>query len=149
VTRTDHPASRLRRAGRLLVVVAAALALLSACTPEQQSIYDQVNAARTGAGLATLAPSPHAMDKAQAWAEHLARTGTLEHSSLSDGMPEGWRRLGENVGRGPSVAAVEQGFLDSPHHRDNVLDDAFNWVGTGSAMAADGTVYVVEVFATY
>ena len=36
--------------------------------------------------------------KAQAWAEHLARIGRLEHSNLSAGISYRWRSLGENVG---------------------------------------------------
>jgi uncharacterized protein YkwD len=64
-------------------------------------------------------------------------------------MPPGWTKLGENVGRGPSIDAVYDGFLQSPAHRANLLDSAFNWVGTGTAVAADGTVYVVQVFARY
>ena len=44
--------------------------------------------------------------KAQAWAAHMAATGCLCHSNLTDGVSVGWRKLGENVGRGPSVAVA-------------------------------------------
>jgi uncharacterized protein YkwD len=138
---------------RLLAIAAATLAalliVLTGCTPEQQAVLDRINATRVESGLPQVLASPHAMDKAQAWANELARTGTLSHSTLSDGMPPGWTKLGENVGRGPSIDAVYDGFLQSPAHRANLLDSAFNWVGTGTAVAADGTVYVVQVFARY
>jgi uncharacterized protein YkwD len=146
-------ATRTRnRTGRLAIVavVLAALAVvLSGCTPEQQAVLDRINATRNDAKLTQLLGSPHAMDKAQAWAEHLAQTGSLAHSNLTDGMPEGWTKLGENVGRGSSIDAVYDGFLRSPAHRANLVDPDYNWVGTGTAVAADGTVYVVEVFARY
>ena len=57
--------------------------------------------------------------------------------------------LGENVGHGPSVAAIEQAFMNSPGHRANILNPEFNWAGTGVSVAADGTVYLVQVFARY
>jgi uncharacterized protein YkwD len=112
-------------------------------------VLDMVNAERSAAGLHTLLPSPHAMAKAQAWADELARSGSLRHSNLRDGMPPGFQILGENVGRGGSIEAVQQGFLNSPAHKANLLDRRFDWAGTGHAVAADGTVYVVQVFAKY
>jgi uncharacterized protein YkwD len=132
-----------------VLAVATLFVLLTACTPEQQAILDKVNATRQDAGLGALLPSPHAMDKAQAWAGQLAQSGHLAHSTLADGMPSGWSKLGENVGRGPSLDAVMQGFLDSPAHRANLLDPAYNWVGTGVSSTPDGTVVVVQVFARY
>jgi uncharacterized protein YkwD len=150
VTRTiDAPRRSRRRPALALVAILAFLVALTGCTPEQQATLDQINAARTQAGVPTVLPSPHAMDKAQAWANQLAGVGSLSHSSLTDGMPEGWRMLGENVGMGPSIEAVFQGFLQSPKHRANLLNGSFNWAGTGVAIAADGTVYVVQVFARY
>jgi uncharacterized protein YkwD len=133
----------------LVPAVAALLLLLTGCTPEQQAVFDKVNASRAQAGMGALLPSPDAMNKAQAWADHIAQSGALAHSTLAAGMPEGWTKLGENVGRGPSIDAVYQGFLDSPGHRANLLDPTFNWVGTGVAISPDGTVVVVQVFARY
>jgi uncharacterized protein YkwD len=150
VTRSPEATRRLRpRSAFAVVALAATLWLLVGCTPEQQAVLDQVNAHRTNAGVSTLLPSPDAMVKAQAWADQLVRNGGLSHSALSSGMPAGWTKLGENVGRGPSIEAVMQGFLQSPGHRANLLDPAFNWVGTGVSVAPDGTVYVVQVFARY
>jgi uncharacterized protein YkwD len=133
----------------LVPAVAAFVLFLTGCTPEQQAVLEKVNASRSQAGVGELLPSPDAMNKAQAWADQLAQSGAPAHSSLSDGMPEGWTKLGENVGRGPSIDAVYQGFLDSPGHRSNLLDPAFNWVGTGVAVSPNGTVIVVQVFARY
>lgn len=133
----------------LVALLCGVIALAAACTPEQQAILEQVNANRANAAAPALLASPHAMDKAQAWAEELARRGVLEHSSLADGMPGGWVRLAENVGRGPSIEAVQGQFLLSPSHRANMLDAGYQWLGTGHAVGADGLIYVVEVFAQY
>lgn len=123
--------------------------LLSACSPAQLSALETINNTRAARGLSVLTPSPHAMDKAQAWAEHLAAEHNLKHSNVTDGMPDGWRRLGENVGSGPDVGAIFAALLLSPSHRANLVDPRWNWAGTGVASASDGTVYVVQVFALY
>lgn len=119
------------------------------CTPEQTNAYDRINVIRAENGLPTLLPSPQAMVKAQAWAEHLAGTGVLEHSSLWDGMPEGGFAMGENVGQGPSVEAVNAAFLKSPKHRANLLDPQWNWAGTGIARSPNGTLFIVQLFCHY
>jgi uncharacterized protein YkwD len=145
----DATRRRTRRPALAVLAIIAVALMLTGCTPEQQAVLDQINASRAQAGVPTLLPSPHAMDKAQAWADELARNGSLSHSNLPDGMPEGWMTLGENVGKGPSLDAVFQGFLQSPRHRANLLNGSFNWGGTGVAIGADGTVFVVQVFAKY
>jgi uncharacterized protein YkwD len=131
------------------LLLAAALLLLSACSPQQTQALGLVNDARSTAGVHELLPSPHAMAKAQAWAEHLAATGRLAHSELRAEMPDGFLLLAENVGRGPSMEAIHQAFMGSAAHRSNLLDRRFQWAGTGHAVATDGTVYVVQVFARY
>jgi uncharacterized protein YkwD len=123
--------------------------LLAACTPEQQHTIDLVNASRSTAGLPTLLPRGDAIDKAQAWAEHMAANGAIGHSDLPAGMINDWKALGENVGVGPSIDAVQEAFLASPAHRANILDPRYNSLGTGVAVGADGRTYVVQVFAQY
>jgi uncharacterized protein YkwD len=130
-------------------VLGVVMLICIGCTPEQMAAADAVNANRREAALGELLVSPALIDKAQAWADDLARRHTLEHSTLSDGAPEGWLKLGENVGSGPSIEAIQQGFMASPAHRANVLDPQFNWIGTGVATADDGTVFVVQVFGHY
>ena len=84
--------------------------------------------------------------KAQAWAAHMAATGCLCHSNLTDGVSVGWSKLGENVGRGPSVASLHAAFIDVPGAlRQHDRPDA----SSGSASAsrtAGGQMWVAEVF---
>lgn len=145
---SPHPARRrtpLLTFGLLLV----ALLGLSACSPAQNAVLDDINATRAEHGLPALLPSPHAMTKAQAWAEHLVELDGLEHSDLAEDMPDGWRRLGENVGYGPDDGRIHAGFLDSPGHRANILDPEYNWAGTGHAVSPNGRTFIVHLFATY
>jgi hypothetical protein len=53
--------------------------------------------------------------------------------------------IGENVGMGGAVGQVNDAFMNSPHHRDNILDTGFNQVGIG-VIVSGGTVYVTEDF---
>lgn len=110
------PLPRSRRRP-LLVAVAllATLTLLTGClAPGQQSVLDEMNADRRANGYSSLAIQADAQAKAQAWAERLARENRLYHSKLSDGIRTKWCSLGENVGYGPSVAAVQDGYMKSP-----------------------------------
>lgn len=132
-----------------MALVATVMLLVAACSPEQMAVLDRINATRSANGVGTLVANPTAMNKAQAWAEHLAARGSLAHSVLSHDVSPGWVRLAENVGRGPSVEAVQAGFVNSALHRSNLLYPGWNSAGTGIAIAADGTVYVVQVFLQY
>ena len=83
--------------------------------------------------------------KAEAWAQHMADTGCLCHSNLPDGVTVGWRKLGENIGRGPDLASIHQALVHSPPHYANMVDPAFHWIGVGIAYGG-GQMYVAEVF---
>ncbi len=126
-----------------------AILVMSSCSPEQQTTLDLINETRTDAGLPAVQAHLALMNKAQAWAELLASENGLRHSNLPDGVTGNWQRIGENVGRGPSIAAIHEAYLASSGHRANILDPTFNFAGTGYAVAADGTVYTVQVFARY
>ncbi len=137
---------------RLLVlplITLLAAFTLTACTPEQQATIDLINQSRVDNGLPELQIHLSLLDKAQAWAELLASEGGLRHSNLPDGVTGNWTRLGENVGRGPSIEAVHEAYMASTGHRANILDPNFNFVGSGHAIGADGAVYTVHVFARY
>jgi uncharacterized protein YkwD len=127
----------------------AAALLLSSCSAEQLDAFQRINHDRTAHGLIGLSIQDSLMKKAQGWANHLAAHGTLQHSNVAEGADPGWWMLGENVGSGPSVEAIEAAFMNSPGHRANILNTEYNWAGAGVAVAGNGTVYVVQVFGKY
>ncbi|MCH7789750.1 MAG: CAP domain-containing protein [Acidobacteria bacterium] len=139
-----------RRVLSILLVVIAAL-VLSACTPQQETAMDLVNATRAEHGLDPLYPHHGAMQKAQAWAEELAsRDGhQLDHSKLSNGIAGDWLKIGENVGYGGSIEIVQNAYMKSPGHRANILDPSFNFMGVGVVERQDGFVFTVQVFVRY
>lgn len=57
-----------------------------------------------------------------------------------------WQTWGENVGYTPrDVSSIQQAFMDSPPHRENILNRAFRQVAIG-AVRVDGTLWVTIFF---
>ncbi len=135
----------------LLVTVAATVALgtgqaAQAADPGSQAAFvNGINGVRNSRGMGGLTPHPVLTAKAEAWAQHMADSGCLCHSNLPDGVTVGWRKLGENIGRGPNVATIHSALVNSPLHYANMVDGSFQWVGVGVAYGG-GQMYVAEVF---
>lgn len=124
-------------------------------------LHAAANAARRDAALAPLAWDVGLAAAARGHAAELARRGVLDHAgerpetrTLADrlvGVGVPYTAIGENLafetGSADPVAVVVDGWLASPPHRANLLNDAFDRVGYGSARAADGGRYLVQVFA--
>jgi uncharacterized protein YkwD len=145
--------SPTRKLAALGLALVATVGLLSGClSSDQQTAQSLLNADRTANGVATLTDYAAADAKAQAWAEQLAKDPSnppvLTHSNLADGYQAGtWCHLGENVGAGPSIEAIEPAFMASPLHRANILNPDYDHVGTGVAKnATSGYVFVVQEF---
>ena len=140
-----------RRSGRrpaflaVVALVAVAMLLTSCLSNNQAKTMSQLNGDRNRYGMPSLSPLSQSVNKAQAWADHLASIGYLAHSTLSSSYSVRWCALGENVGYGPYTPNVEQAFMGSTAHRDNILSGAWNHAGTGVARRGN-TVYVVQEF---
>jgi hypothetical protein len=118
----------------------------SASDPAAEADFvGRINALRASQGVGQLQMHSVLTAKAQAWAAHMAATGCLCHSNLTDGITVDWSKLGENVGRGPSVASLQAAFTASPEHFANMVDPRFQWVGIGVAYGG-GQMWVSEVF---
>jgi uncharacterized protein YkwD len=138
---------RIPRLAGAATVLVASLLLLSACfgSAGQQEAFVAMNNDRAAASVGPVIPHGELIAKAQAWADKLSRDGRLSHSTLSAGVPGCWRSLGENVGYGSSVGGVEDAFMNSSAHKNNILNGAFQYAGTGVAWNGS-RVYVVQVF---
>jgi uncharacterized protein YkwD len=158
---TAAPASTGRRAPRtrrllsafgLLAVLALLSGVLTSCettNEDRAAVIDSINASRAQAGLGALRQNATLDAKADAWASRLRDECNIFHSNLADGAPPEWRKLGENVGRGGSIAQVHTAYLNSPGHRANILDPSYNQVGAGAVWGTCNgytTVFTVQVF---
>lgn len=146
--RPGRPRRSRRVVGCSALLVAGAI-LLAGCWGEaQQYDGDLVNGYRRSNGRATLAFDQAAMDKAQAWTEHMAWTGVLEHtgggSNVDTRGVSGWCGYYENVGYGASTAAVHDAFVRSSAHRANMLSPSHR-LGTG-VVRNGSLVWVTEIY---
>ena len=107
-----------------------------------------VNEARADKGLGALEVDEGLIDAARDWTKEMVEANALAHADdITLGVPPGWTKAGENVGRGESVAGLMAAFIDSPGHRRNLLDPDFNRIGVGSIVDDTGVLYTTHRFA--
>lgn len=161
---SDPPSAR--GVAAFLIGFAAVLTLveapLCAFTDDEQRVRDGVNEVRVARHLGGLETSRELARVARAHAEDMARQGYLSHVNREGKNPlertrsagiEGFRLLAENIGAtnitGDRNAEVIRGWMNSPIHRENVLNPAFNTTGVGLAESPAGTTIVVQLYATF
>ncbi len=127
------------------LVVVVVIALLAACTPQEADAFSRTNEIRLSRGVAPLAWNEAAYDKAVAWSNHMADEGRLSHSTLAEGVPSGWRRLGENVVQARSVEEAMAALEASAPHLANIVNPLFTSVAIG-IVERNGRVWVTQVF---
>ncbi len=149
----------------LLCLLAAAVAIApggaaegashgQALTADEEQAVELLNADRRSQGLSPLRVNVTVAALAREYAQDMIDGGYFSHVS-----PEGetftdrlarygvaFRSAGENLGMHGSVVAAERMLMNSPAHRANILGKDFAEVGIGVRAAADGSVYVVQVF---
>lgn len=146
---SNQPRRSATKTALASLALVALMALLTGClSADQQSDVDLVNAARRSSRLAALSVDSYAAGKAQAWSQHMARTGVLEHTGGGTKVDitgyTHWCSLGENVGMGASVSAVHDAFMASAAHKAHILGK-YDRIGTG-VYKSGRTYWVTEVF---
>jgi uncharacterized protein YkwD len=110
-----------------------------------------VNSARSVAGLHALADNAGLDQVAREQAAGMAARDGIYHNpdlkSDADAAGVNWELIGENVGVGPDVDAVHDGFMASPGHHYNIVYPDYNAIGVGVVSGTDGSVFVAHVFA--
>ena len=109
----------------------------------------RMNEERTSRGLPLLQRRDDVDGVAQAWSGHLASERRLSHNDAfftsESRARHGAKALGENVAVNRSAEAAHVALMNSPHHRDNILDARFTVVGLG-AVYQDGSWWVTQDF---
>jgi uncharacterized protein YkwD len=147
----SRPGQR-RSVGAVLAIVLLALAAAGCMPADAKTFLDRTNALRASHGVAGLKEHDTLTRKAEAWAQHMAATGRLEHSNLSADLGSlQWRALAENVGystpTGDTLKTIHDAFVGSSGHRANLLRSTYTHMGVGVAQDGRGRVWVAEVFA--
>ena len=124
----------------------------------ESQCFEEVNRQREGYGLAPLELSEDLLEVARYYSRRMAEENFFSHVD-----PEGntvrqrvtgagirWRVLGENLaftnGYINPVAVSVKGWMESPGHRKNILDNSYRHAAIGAWISKDGTVYFTEIF---
>jgi uncharacterized protein YkwD len=135
---------------------------LPAADDRALELLQLVNQERESRHLQPLAPSRELADVARAHGLELARSGQLSHVNRAGQNPldrvraagiEGMSLLAENLGktsvRVDRMAALLAAWLESPAHRENLLNPAFNATGIAVVDTPEGATLAVELYATF
>lgn len=108
------------------------------------AFVDATNDLRAARGLPRMRVSETLSKLAYHHSVAMAREGRLWHNDISSATDH-WVWLGQNVGVGSSVAALQQAFMDSPPHRANILRRKTNLFGVGTYIS-QGRIWVTVNF---
>jgi len=120
--------------------------------------FNEVNRLRVAHGLSALAFNEGLLRVARDYSRRMAEEKFFSHNDpngntvrerVSDAHIR-WRVLGENLaysnGYINPVAVSLTGWLDSPGHRRNLLDQMWQQTAIGVWISANGTVYFTQIF---
>ena len=113
---------------------------------EEAQFLALTNQLRVSHGLNPLASYGGLVSIARYWSGNMAAAGAISHNmSLPNQVSGPWTKLGENVGTGWTVQSIQDAFVASPHHYENLVDPVFNYVGIG-VVDSGGKIYVTVDF---
>jgi uncharacterized protein YkwD len=126
----------------------------------EQSTFERVNQERVEQGLAPLRKHDHLTQAARQHSRDMAERDYMGHTNPDGYKPADRARLAgvrrarhiaENLGKHRAhtdpVVAIVRNWMNSPGHRENILNPRFKYTGIGVVRAADGTVYFTQLFA--
>ena len=113
---------------------------------EESQFIALTNQLRAAKGLSQLAISPEVTAVARQWAANMAAAGAISHNqNLPNQVHLNWAKLGENVGTGGAVDAIQTAFINSPKHYENLVDPVWNYIGIG-VVDSNGRIFVTVNF---
>ena len=136
----------------LLVATGTTAAPAQAQTPAgkyAQQAFAATNANRTHNGLKALKASDCLKRAAVRQAKAMAQQEQIFHQDLGPLMRQcKLNTAGENVAYGyrTGKSVVNDGWMNSEGHRDNILNPSFRLMGIGARKGHDGRWYVAQVF---
>ena len=132
--------------GTALSIAAPTAAFAESTYSMEAEFIAKVNAARAANGQQPYAVASDLTSIARQHSSAMASQQSLYHNpGLTTQVPN-WQAVGENVGEGPTVDDIHTAFMNSPEHRDNILDHDFTQIGVGVSVDSNGIVWVTEDF---
>ena len=129
-----------------IILVLTLTAPASADSGMESQFLSSLNSARASNGAPALSVAGDLTSVARSHSRVMADSGNLHHNPSLGSAVSGWQKVGENVGRGPSVSSIHSALMNSPGHKRNMLDPAFTQVGIGVVVDGGGQVWVTQVF---
>lgn len=113
-----------------------------------------INAARAQQGLRPLVMDPVLRDLARRKSMDMATHEYFSHDSprlgglmdLLAGAGVDYRYAGENLAAAPTVSSAHQALMNSPGHRENILNPQFTHVGIGVVRDGPSELLVTQIF---
>lgn len=114
---------------------------------DERTFKKLTNEARVLEGLVKLKLDPELSRVARKHTKEMIVAGELYHTppKIFGARVTRWKKLGENVGRGTGVLALQDAFMQSLVHRDNILKPGYRYMGVGTRWVED-VLWVTVVF---
>jgi len=115
-------------------------------------LFELVNHERTSRGIPALSRRADVDRIAKAHGDRMADAYAIWHND--DYFTAATKRLigasfvGENVAKNSDIDDMHRRLMNSPHHRENILDRRFSQVGVGVGVAPNGELFGTEDFLT-
>ena len=135
----------------MMVVLAASYSLRaqsnqSEVVPAERALFDALNRERIAQGLPALQWDEALASAAREHAMRMAQRNTLSHQlpgepAVQDRATRAGARfslIAENIAVAPTPATIHSAWMQSPHHRENILDPELNVVGIAVIKGGDG-----------
>lgn len=132
---------------------------LNALYALEKQAFNILNQKRLANGLEPLKWNEDVARVARFHSQNMAQYKFFSHAGIDGTMVNNradalglnhWRSIGENIAfnlgfKKPVESACEQ-WMQSPAHKENILDKRWKETGIGIAVAQDGTFYFTQVF---
>ena len=124
----------------------------------EKNALELINEQRAKQGLPALAWNEKAAQVARLHSENMAHYKFFNHRGLdglmvndrADNIGIEWHAIGENIaynrGYVDPVGFTVKRWMESPSHKDNIMDKRWKETGIGVIVTLDGTYYLTQVF---
>jgi len=126
-------------------------------TADELKAIELLNEDRVAQGLPRLIADANLTQVARKHATDMVLHNFFDHKNLQGQSPFDrmtasgitYRSAGENIAYNYSLEDMEKAWMNSPGHRANILNTGYTHVGLGLHTKSDGTIYGVQLFASY
>src|SRR6202140_315369 len=144
-----------------IIALAAIAVLITSCTvyaqaevsTAERALFDALNRERAAKGLPALHWDDALASAAREHASRMAQDNVLSHQLPGEPQVQvratqagaRFTTIAENIAVAPNSATIHSAWMQSPHHRENILDPELNGVGIGVVKGTHG-LFAVQDF---